>query len=337
MRNIARALCRFPNDMIRTIVFLCILGGWLPCFGERLYVNDLPAPESLKDVRAIEDALKSALPKARAATVCIEIGQGSGSGVIVSEDGLILSAAHVTAAVGKKVKIKLEDGTEHTATTLGLVADTDAAMAKIDGEGPFPHIEMETLKPPNLGDWVFSLGHSGGFDKERGVVVRIGRLVKIQESTFQSDCILIGGDSGGPLFDMNGKLIGIHSRVGGRVPVNMHVPMAVFQEHWDGMLASEFIGDGPFATRPVKGNGFLGFASEAAEGGLRVTRVGSETPAEEAGLKAGDVILQFNGKKVTEREQIQEALKEMVIGDEVTLEIRRGKEEKTLTFPLGKR
>jgi serine protease Do len=321
---------------------ICFAAGWIlvsvPCMAERVYVNDLVAPETRKDLETIQNAVKAALPQARAATVCIEIGEGAGTGVIVSADGLILSAAHVTAAVGKKVKIKMEDGTEHTATTLGLVADTDAAMAKLEGEGPFPFVAIERDHPPKLGDWVFSVGHSGGFDKERGSVARLGRLVRIAQTTFQSDCALIGGDSGGPLFDLTGKLVGIHSRVGLKLQENMHVPMHVFSEHWDGMLKSEFIGEGPFAKKPVLGNGFLGFASESHEGGgVRVTRVGDGTPAGKAGLKEGDVILKFNGDEVSEREQLREQLKEMAVGDEVVLEIKRAGKEKTLTFKLGER
>lgn len=326
--------------MMKTILRygLTCLCAWTCAMAERPYVNDLPAPGNRKDLLAIESALKAALPGIRAATVHIDIGQGAGSGVIVSEDGLILSAAHVTGAVGKKIKIKLEDGTEYPATTLGLVADSDAAMAKIDGSGPYPHVEVQRDEVPKLGDWVISLGHSGGFNKERGVVVRLGRLVRILGNTFQSDCTLIGGDSGGPLFDLAGKLVGIHSRVGARVPENMHVPMKVFFDNWEGMLKSEFIGEGPFAQKPVKGNGFLGFASEAADGGgLKVTKVGADTPAAKAGLREGDVILKFNGDGVTERSQLQEKLKEMSAGDEVTLVIRRKNKEQTLTFSLGER
>jgi serine protease Do len=321
---------------------VCFAAGWIivsvPCVAERPYVNDLAAPETRRDLETIQNAVKAALPQARAATVCIEIGEGAGTGVIVSADGLVLSAAHVTGGVGKKVKIKMEDGTEHAATTLGLVADTDAAMAKLEGEGPFPFVEIERDHAPKLGDWVFSVGHSGGFDKERGSVVRLGRLVRMAQTTFQSDCTLIGGDSGGPLFDLTGKLVGIHSRVGQKLQENMHVPMHVFSEHWEGMLKSEFIGEGPFAKKPVLGNGFLGFASEAHEGGgLKVTRVGEGTPAEKAGLQEGDVILKFNGGEVSGREQLRDKLKEMAIGDEVVLEITRDGKEKTLTFTLGER
>jgi serine protease Do len=304
----------------------------------RLYVNDKKAPDSRKDLEALQKSLIGALPDARAATVCIELSEGSGSGVIISADGLILTAAHVSGGVKKKVTVVLEDGTKLKAETLGLVADSDAAMIRITEKGTYPFVEVDRAESARLGDWVFSFGHSGGFDKERGSVVRLGRLVRMANATFQSDCTLIGGDSGGPLFDLNGKLIGIHSRVGQQLQSNMHVPMSEFITHWDGMMASEFIGEGPFAEKPVKGSGFLGLATEARpDGGLRVTKVGAKSPAEVAGIKEGDVILKLNETDLADREQMQGLLKEMAAGDEVVLEIQRDGKPQPLTLNLGER
>ncbi|MEO5916664.1 MAG: trypsin-like peptidase domain-containing protein [Luteolibacter sp.] len=304
----------------------------------RPYVDDKKAPDSRQDLEAIQTALEKALPKARAATVCIEIKEGSGSGVIVSPEGLVLTAAHVATGVNKNVTVVLEDGTRLKAKTLGLVADKDAAMLQIVEKGTYPFVDIDKASTTRLGDWVFALGHSGGFDKERGSVVRLGRLVRIADSTIQSDCMLIGGDSGGPLFDLAGRMIGIHSRVGQQLQVNMHVPMSVYTENWDRMLKAEFIGEGPFAQLPEKGNGFLGLATEPRpEGGLRVTKVGSKSPAEEAGIKDGDIILKMNGTDLKTREQLQDLLKEMSAGDELTLETERNGEHKTHTLELGER
>lgn len=320
-----------------TVLFLAFLLCAFAAEG-RPYVNDKKAPENRKDIEVIQTALIAALPQARAATVCIELKEGSGSGVIVSEDGLILTAAHVSTGVNRKVTVILEDGTRHEARTLGLVADTDAAMIRINSAGKYPFVEIDRANSTRLGDWVFSLGHSGGFDKERGSVVRLGRLVRIANNTFQSDCILIGGDSGGPLFDLAGKLVGIHSRVGQQLQVNMHVPMNEFLDHWDGLLKGEFIGEGPFASKPVKGSGFLGLATDARPGGgLRVTKVGRNCPAEQAGIKEGDVLLSLNGKPLETRVQMQEMLKEMAAGDEVVFELERGGKRETLTLELGER
>ncbi|MGL4398426.1 MAG: S1C family serine protease [Luteolibacter sp.] len=327
-----------PTTQMKFSRILPILAlSFLPLAG-REYVNDLKAPESRKDLEAIQSAVEKALPKARAATVCIEIKDGSGTGVIISEDGLVLTAAHVATGVKKKVTVILEDGTRLKAETLGLVADKDAAMIRILDKGTYPFVEMDRADTTRLGDWVFSMGHSGGFDKERGSVVRLGRLVRIASSTFQSDCMLIGGDSGGPLFDLTGKLVGIHSRVGQQLQVNMHVPMTEFISNWDAMNRGEFIGEGPYAEKPEKGNGFLGLATESRPGGgLRVTKVGVKSPAEEASIKEGDVLLKLNGTVLETREQLQELLKEMSAGDELNLETERGGKIKSHTLELGER
>ena len=301
-------------------------------------VNDLSAPESRKDLETIQKSVERVLPQARAATVCIEIDEGSGTGVIVSEDGLVLTAAHVATRVNKKATVILEDGTRLKAKTLGLVADKDAAMVQILDKGTYPFVEIDRAESTRLGDWVFSLGHAGGFDKERGSVVRLGRLVRIAGATFQSDCMLIGGDSGGPLFDLSGKLVGIHSRVGQQAQVNMHVPLAEFIANWDGLINGEFIGEGPYAEKPEKGNGYLGLATNSSsEGGLIVTKVGLKSPAELAGIKNRDVLLKLNGVHLEKREQMQEMLKNLSAGDEVTFEIKRAGKLKTITFNLGER
>lgn len=321
-----------------TCLFLAFLSAAAPAADGRLYVNDKKAPENRKDLDAIQSALQKALPQARAATVCIDLDEGSGTGVIVSADGLVLTAAHVAQGVKKKVTVVLEDGTRLKAETLGLVADKDAAMIRIVEKGTYPFVSIDRDNTTVLGDWVFALGHSGGFDKTRGSVVRLGRLVRIADGTFQSDCILIGGDSGGPLFNLNGKLVGIHSRVGQQLQMNMHVPMSVFVENWEDLNKAEFIGEGPFAKKPEKGKGFLGLASEARpEGGLRVTKVGNKTPAETAGVKEGDILLKINGTKLESREQLQNLLKEMAAGDELKLELERDGKPQTLTFNLGER
>ena len=301
-------------------------------------VNDLSAPESRKDLETIQKSVERVIPQARAATVCIEIDEGSGTGVIVSEDGLVLTAAHVATKVNKKATVILEDGTRLKAKTLGLVADKDAAMVQILDKGTYPFVEIDRAESTRLGDWVFSLGHAGGFDKERGSVVRLGHLVRIAGATFQSDCMLIGGDSGGPLFDLSGKLVGIHSRVGQQAQVNMHVPLAEFVANWDGLINGEFIGEGPYAEKPEKGNGYLGLATNSSsEGGLIVTKVGLKSPAELAGIKNGDVLLKLNEVHLEKREQMQEMLKNLSAGDEVTFEIKRAGKLKTITFNLGER
>ncbi|MFP6866253.1 MAG: trypsin-like peptidase domain-containing protein [Roseibacillus sp.] len=302
---------------------------------ERPYFNRKAVPENIRDLLKIQEALQSSLPRTRKATVGIDMGGGAGSGVIVSEDGIVLTAAHVSGGVGKELSIILEDGTKYQATSLGLVANTDAAMMKINEEGTYSYVEIDSKDTAQLGDWVFALGHSGGFDKERGIGVRIGRLVRMADQTIQSDCNLIGGDSGGPLFDMKGRLIGIHSRVGGVLEQNMHVPIREFLRNWEMMKESEFVGEGPFAQLPVA---FLGVGTEdREEGGVVVKVVVKDSPAEKAGLKVGDIILAMDGEDLENKEEFSASIKEQEPGSKVTLKILRDDEEVEIEIELGEK
>jgi serine protease Do len=316
------------------VVGLC---GLLQMQSDAFSLNEKKAPETREELMLIQEALLGSLPKAREATVSIDIGDGTGSGVIVSKEGLVMTAAHVATGVGKKVTIIMPDGTKHKAKTLGLMSETDAALIQISELGEYPFVELNRTGNIKLGDWVFSLGHSGGFNEDRGAVARLARLVGIKNTTYQTDGTLIGGDSGGPLFDMEGRLIGIHSRVGPQLPVNMHVPVQVFIDNWEPLMKSEFMGDGPFAQRPIKGNGMLGVATQPVEGGLKITKIGKNTAAETAELKVGDLIRKMDGKEVKTREELQAVIKDKSFGEELELEITRDGKEQKITVELTER
>lgn len=322
-------------QQVMSCVALLFAGGFVEAAVFPL--NEQKAPRDKQDLLAIQNSLVKNLEPARSATVSIKIGEGFGSGVIVSPEGLILTAAHVAQAVDDEMTVILNDGTELRAVSMGLVAETDAAMMRIVDEGEFPCVEINKDNDYRLGHWVFALGHSGGFDKERGPVLRLGRIVKESETTLHSDCKVIGGDSGGPLFDMGGKLIGIHSRVAHTMEQNMHVPMREYLKHWQEMQQNQFIGDGPFAERPVKGSGFLGIGSEDADEGLVVGTVLENSAAAKAGIKSGDVILQMDGNEIPDKESLKEMLREKATGDKVVLVILRGGEQQSIKVKLGKR
>ena len=306
--------------------------------------NEKKVPETKGDLLSIQDALIETLPHASAATVGIKLAEGFGSGVIVSPEGLVLTAAHVSGGVDKELTVVMNDGTEYKAVSMGLISNTDAAMMKIvdaavDG-GSFPYVDINKENDYKLGHWVFALGHSGGFDQARGPVVRLGRIVQDKESTIQTDCKVIGGDSGGPLFDMDGRLIAIHSRVGGKgssVVENLHVPMREYLTHWDEMENNQFVGDGPFAKRPVKGGGFLGLGTKDSEEGLKVAKVGKGFAAEKAGFKVDDIILELNDEKVEGKSEFKAMLAEMAAGDSLEVKLTRDGEPMTIKLKLGKR
>lgn len=186
-------------------------------------------PQSVEDLQRIEHQLRQVLPRVLPALVCIEVNNGSGSGIMVSEKGLVFSAAHVVGKQGTVLKVIMPDGTSLPGKTTAQNSESDAGIAEITTRQnkDLPRVDRAE-KLPRVGDWVFALGHGGGLDRKRGPMVRLGRVVSLKNGVIQTDCKLIRGDSGGPLFNLNGELIGIHSRVGSGLEDNLHVPMKDF-------------------------------------------------------------------------------------------------------------
>ncbi len=312
---------------------------WAPQLVARPALNDLEVPSTKADLLDIQTSMQEHLERVRAATVCVVLGdnEGSGSAVIISETGLVMTAAHVSTGVGRELKVLMEDGSEHKAVSLGLDSTSDAALIQITSEGDFPYVEWDREGTTELGDWVFALGHSGGFDKERGSVVRLGRVIRIEETTMQSDCKLIGGDSGGPLFNLDGVLVGIHSRVAAELEGNLHVPMGEFITHWDEMEAGEFLGEGPYAEKPQKGTAFLGAGFDEKPEGLRIREFSDDSTLSEGGAQVGDVLLSLNGEMMTLVQEVIDFMKEKTAGEKVTVQLMREGETMEIVIVLGKR
>ncbi|MES2506869.1 MAG: trypsin-like peptidase domain-containing protein [Verrucomicrobiota bacterium] len=281
----------------------------------------------------LQENVQSLLPKVRPAVVAIFTGDGTASGVIMSEDGLILTAAHVAERPGRELRVILEDGTVVQATTLGLDKTTDAALMQLnDTERKWPHVKVsrQVIKA-QPGEWCFALGHPGGFDEKRGVVLRVGRIVKQTANSLQTDCVLMGGDSGGPLFDLNGDVIGIHSLIWEGRNENMHVSMAPFLRSWDEMKGSHVI-----HTWGIGSGGYLGIGTEMnAKGALEVVEVIAGSPSEKAGIKTGDLILSLNGEAITDLPQFTHAVRVRPAGEEVQLRLRNVSAERDVKITLG--
>jgi len=186
-------------------------------------------------------------PDLVASTVAILIGGGSGSGVIVSQDGLVITAAHVTSEPGKQMKILLADGRELPATSLGVDHSTDGALLQINAPGPFPFRPYLKTKTYKVDDWAIAVGHPGGPIIGRQAPVRLGRITEAGTKSGFADAItttaiVISGDSGGPLYNLQGEVIGINSNISGSWRVNKHVPLPAIVEKWDALLNSESFG-----------------------------------------------------------------------------------------------
>jgi hypothetical protein len=115
---------------------------------------------------------------------------------------------------------------------------------KIDEPGPYPFVEMGRSSTLALGQWVIAVGHPGGFRPNRSPVVRLGRVLMSNPFLIRTDCAQDGGDSGGPLFDLDGVVVGIHSRIGpGAITENVHVPIDTYKQTWDRLASAESWGE----------------------------------------------------------------------------------------------
>ncbi|MCE9562999.1 MAG: S1C family serine protease [Planctomycetes bacterium] len=313
-------------------------------------------PEDLDELRALEARVKSVVDKCTPCTVAITIGFGAGSGVIVSEDGLVLTAAHVIAGEpkfdpkgsgyepNKDCTIILSDGKRVKGKTLGINDKMDSGMVKIIDKGPndgkWPFIPLAKSADVKPGQWVVSLGHPGGPKSGRAPVARLGQMQPPEKNKMHtaggfivSNCTLVGGDSGGPLYDLDGKVIGIHSRIGLSLATNVHVPSDKFVVDWDKLIAGEVIGRAPKPPAAVVGVVF----AEDENDDAYVVEVDEDGPAAKAGLKPGDTITKFNAEPIKTVKKFRDLIKDKKPGDVVKLSVRRGTEILALSVTLGKR
>ncbi len=208
----------------------------------KVLANDL-TPATPQELREIEDHVKKVLDKVMPAIVCVRVGPGQGSGVIVKEDGTLLTAGHVSGKPDQNAAIIFPNGTTKKGKTLGQNRGIDSGMCKISDEGKYAFLEMGKSSDLKVGQWVIAIGHPGGFRPNRTPVVRVGRILTVNSFLIRTDCSLVGGDSGGPLFDMQGRVVGIHSRIGGKeITENVHVPIDTYTQTWHKLAKGEMWG-----------------------------------------------------------------------------------------------
>lgn len=297
--------------------------------------------EGVEDLLKLEKRLQGVVEKALPATVALisERTGSSGSGVIVSEEGLILTAAHVIQGM-EEVDVYFSDGKKWRAKVLGANLSKDIGMVQMLDLQPWPYVELGKSKPLEAGDWVVALGHSAGFDPARTPPVRFGRVLSDGPGNyFTSDCTLIGGDSGGPLFDLDGKLVGVNSSIGESWKNNNHAGVDGFFEDWDRLLAGEIWGAlqmNPLANpeTPVLGI-VMGLRNEGE--GVRVQKVEPNSPAAAAGVRVGDVIMKIDDEQIEGGAELQQILIKKEVGDLVSLGLMRGETKLDVDVELVKR
>jgi len=305
-------------------------------------------PETIEELKSLQDTVHTVTDKCTPCTVGIRFLDSQGSGVIVSEDGLVLTAGHVSGEPGRKCKIILPNGKLVDGKTLGQNKKMDSGMVQIttlgpnDGKWPFAEIAKSGELKKN--QWLVSLGHPNGYKEGRMPVARLGRLDDIANGTdpnsinsrcLRTSCTLVGGDSGGPLFNLDGKLVGIHSQIGPSIKWNMHVPVDEFRKDWDMLAKGDKVSRDLKPTKPTVSLGLI-FTDEDDEP-AKLTDIVEGGPAEAAGLKAGDVITSFDGKKVESMKALREMLLKYKPDTEVEIVVKRGSKTVTVTMVLAKR
>jgi serine protease Do len=271
--------------------------------------------------------------------------QALGSGFVISDDGYIVTNNHVIEGADE-ITIDFFEGPDMPATLVGTDPNTDIALLKVDGTN-MPYVEFgdSNGEDAEVGDWVLAMGNplGQGFSISAGIVSARGReLAGTYDDYIQTDAAINRGNSGGPLFDMSGKVIGVNTAIlsptGGSIGIGFAMSSAVvadvidqlreFGETRRGWLGVRIQDVEPDMVGAIEG-------LEAAAGAL-VTDV-PEGPALDAGMESGDVILTFNGDTIEDTRDLVRRVGAAPVGETVTMEVLRSGEMVALDVTLGRR
>lgn len=288
-------------------------------------------PQSLEELKAHQRQQSKVAAAIEKVTVNVRQGAAQGSGVLI-RGGYVFTAAHVGGKPHRKATVVLSDGRELRAEVLGMNRNVDAGLLRIVDESvrdSLPYASLGRSASLKAGHWVIGAGHPGGWQSGRGAVIRVGRVLNVMSDTIMSDVALIGGDSGGPLFDLRGRLVGIHSRIGTEVVDNMHVPIDTFQRDWDRLTNAEVWGVLPGYTPVI---GVLGVKGDTRAVLGEIVKGG---PADQAFLMTGDIVRKFDGQPIESFEELQRAVRATMPGDRIKIEVLRGDQVLNLRIVIG--
>jgi serine protease Do len=268
--------------------------------------------------------------------------QGSGSGFIVGADGVVLTNAHVVADA-TEVTVRLTDQREFKAKVLGSDRATDVAVLKIDATG-LPAVRIGDPATTRVGEWVVAIGAPYGLDNTvtSGIVSAKSRALPGDSVVpfIQTDAAVNPGNSGGPLFNLKGEVIGINSQIfsrsGGFQGVAFAIPIDVAMNVKDQIQQHGKVQHGRLGVTIQEVNQALAenFGLKQPAGAL-VSSVVDGGPAAKAGLEPGDVILKFDGKPIARSSELPPLVAQVKPGSTVALEVWRAGKSKELTATLG--
>ena len=255
---------------------------------------------------------------------------GAGSGFIVSPDGVILTNAHVVQGANE-VTVKLQDRREYRAKVLGSDPATDVAVLKIDAKN-LPTVPLGNARSLQTGEWVLAIGSPYGLESTvtAGVVSATGRTLGPESNVqfIQTDVAVNPGNSGGPLFNTRGEVVGINSQIysqtGGYQGLSFAIPIDVAARIKDQIIATGKVQHAKLGVSIQDVNqGFADSFNLASPEGALIANVERGSPAERAGLKAGDVVRKVNGQAIIGSGDLPGMLAVSKPGDKVALDVWR--------------
>lgn len=270
-------------------------------------------------------------------------GHSLGSGFIISADGQILTNAHVVDGADSII-VKLADNSEKPAKVVGIDKATDVALLKIEASG-LPVVTLGDSSSLEVGDWVLAIGSPFGLEHTatQGIVSAVGRSLPDGNYVpfIQTDVAVNPGNSGGPLFNTQGEVVGINSQIysrsGGYMGLSFAIPVNVATN-----VARQLAANGR-VERGWLGVGIQGMSAELAKSfgmdkpaGALVGQVDKSGPAIRSGVRPGDVILAYNGKSISEHGELPPLVGETAPGTQVTLKIWRDGKVETVPVTVAR-
>jgi len=265
-----------------------------------------------------------------------------GSGFIISKDGYILTNNHVVKDADEIV-VRLNDRRELDAKVIGADESSDLALLKVEAKD-LPTVDLGDSDKLEVGEWVVAIGSPFGFDYSvtAGIVSAKGRSLPNENYVpfIQTDVAINPGNSGGPLFNLDGKVVGINSQIytrsGGFMGVSFAIPINVALDVADQLKEKGKVSRGWLGVviQEVSKDLAESFGLEKAAGAL-VAQVVSGSPAEDAGLKNGDIITRFNGKDIYLSSDLPHQVGRLKPGEKAKIDIVRNGKRKTLTVEIG--
>lgn len=270
---------------------------------------------------------------------------GAGSGFLISADGFIVTNNHVVENA-EEIKVKLSDGRELKARLIGRDEGTDLAVIKVEGEA-FPFVSFEESAAPRVGDWVIAVGNPFGLGgtATAGIVSAMSRDIDPvgYNEYLQIDAAINRGNSGGPTFDIYGRVIGVNTAIfsptGGSVGIGFAIPAATAKSVTDKLMRGETVERGYLGVQIVS------LSSEAAAAlglpentkGALVGDVTADGPADKAGMKIEDIVVSVNGEAIDSSTELTRRVARAKVGDALRLEVLRDGRRQTLNVRAGRR